>query len=176
MNTNDSKIRDLVIPIEHYPHLNESQTLQDAIQSFINFRAGQHERLHYDMLFVVNDHNQLVGRLFLMDIMHGLAPNLLESTKKSKFEGQKGSYQDLVYLYDRSTFTECGKNRDKPIKPFMHAIDFFIPADTHILKALVMMNNRKDFDAPVTDNGTIIGVLRLEEIFMAMCSTYCPLP
>lgn len=176
MNTKDSNIGGLVIPIERYPHLSEDQTLQDAIQSFISFRAGQHERLHYDMLFVVNDSNQLVGRLFLIDIMYGLAPHLLDSTKSSKFEGQAGNYQDLVYLYEKSTFTECGKNRDKPIKPLMHAIDFSIPADTHILKAMVMMNNRHDFEVPVTDNGTIIGVLRLEEIFMAMCNTYCPLP
>ncbi len=176
MNTNNTNIRDLVIPIELYPHLNENQTLQEAIQSFISFRAGQQERLHYNMLFVINDLNQLVGKLFLMDIMHGLAPHLLEDTKVDKFEGQKGDYLDLAYLYEKSTFTECGKNRDKPIKPLMQGIDFSLPADTHILKALVLMSNRNDFDIPVTDSGTIIGVLRLEEIFMAMCNTYCPLP
>ena len=176
MNTKDSNIRDLIIPIERYPHLNEDQTLQDAIQSFTTFRAGQKERQHYDMLFVVNDHNELVGRLFLMDIMRGLAPHLLESKKVGEFEGQQRNYQDLVYLYEKSTFTECGKNRDKPIKPLVHAIDFSIPADTHILKALVMMNNRHDFEVPVTANGTISGVLRLEEIFIAMCNTDCPLP
>ena len=176
MNTSDSTIRELVIPIESYPHLDENQTLQDAIQSFISFREGQHDRLHYNMLFVVNDQKQLVGRLFLIDIMYGLAPHLLDSSKSSKFEGRESNHQDLVYLYEKSTFTECGKNRDKPIKPLMHAIDFSLAADTHILKALVMMNNRKDFEVPVTDNGTISGVLRLEEIFMAMCNTYCPLP
>ncbi len=176
MNTKNSNIRDLVIPIELYPHLNENQTLQEAIESFIYFRAGQQERQHYDMLFVVNNQKRLVGKLFLMDIMHGLAPHLLEDTRVDKFEGQKENYLDLAYLYEKSTFTECGKNRDKPIKPLMHGIDFSLPADTHILKALVVMANRNDFNIPVTDNGTIIGVLRLEEIFMAMCNTYCPLP
>ena len=176
MNAKNSKIRDLVIPIALYPHLNENQTLEEAIESFISFRAGQQERLHYDMLFVVNDQNQLVGRLFLMDIMRGLAPHLLQDTKVEKFEGKGGNYQDLAYLYEKSTFSECGKNRDKPIKPLMHTIDFSLPADTHILKALVIMSNRNDFAIPVTDDGTLIGVLRLEEIFMAMCNTYCPLP
>lgn len=176
MDTKKSTIRDLVIPIDRYPHLNENQTLQEAIQSFISFRAGQQERPHYAMLFVVNDLNKLVGKLFLMDIMHGLAPRLLKGTKVDKFEGQEGDFLDLVYLYEMSTFTECGKNRDKPIKPLVHGIDFSLPADTHILKALVVMSKRNDFDIPVTDNGTIIGVLRLEEIFMAMCNTYCPIP
>lgn len=176
MDIKDSSIRDLVIPIDRYPHLSEDQTLQDAIQAFITFQTEQREVLRYDMLFVVNDLNQLVGRLFLIDIMHGLAPHLLDSSKSSKFEGQQGNHQDLVYLYEKSTFTECGKNRDKPIKPLIHAIDFSLSADTHILKALVMMNSRNDFEVPVTDNGAIIGLLRLEEIFMAMCNTYCPIP
>ncbi|TKB24403.1 CBS domain-containing protein [Desulfopila sp. IMCC35006] len=176
MDTKKSTIRNLVIPIEHYPHLSENQTLQEAIQSFMSFRAGQQERQHYSMLFVVNDLNQLVGKLFLMDIMHGLAPGLLKGTKVGKFEGKEGDFLDLAPLYETSTFSECGKNRDKPIKSLVHPIDFSFPADTHILKALVMMSNRNEFDVPVTDDGTIIGVLRLEEIFMAMCNTYCPIP
>lgn len=176
METKNSVIRELVIPIARYPHLNESQTLQEAIQSFTSFRAGQQERLHYNMLFVVNDQNQLVGRMFLMDIMHGLAPRLMEATKVDKFDGKEGEYPDLAFLHDMSTFAECGRNRDKPIKPLIHAIEFSLPADTHILKALVMMSNRNDYDVPVTENGTIVGVLRLEEIFMAMCNTYCKIP
>lgn len=176
MDKKNSIIRDLAIPIEHYPHLNENQTLQEAIEAFMSFRAGQRERLHYSMLFVVNDLNQLVGKLFLMDIMHGLAPGLLKDTKIEQFEGKKGDNLDFAPLYETTTFVECGKNRDKPIKPLVHSIDFSFPADTHILKALVMMSNRNDSDVPVTDDGTIIGVLRLEEIFMAMCNTYCPIP
>ncbi|MGW8194798.1 MAG: CBS domain-containing protein [Desulforhopalus sp.] len=176
METGTSAIRDLVIPIERYPHLNENQTLQEAIQSFMSFRAGQREHLHYDMLFVVNDKNQLVGRMSMMDIMRGLAPHLLDDAKVNKFDGKAGEYSDLIYLYETSTFSECGKNRNKPIKPLIHSIDFSLAADTHILKALVMMAARKDNDVPVREDGTIIGVLRLEEIFMAMCNTYCILP
>lgn len=176
MNTKNSTIQELIIPIDRYPHLNENQTLQEAIESFIYFRAGQQEHLHYSLLFAVNDQNKLVGKLFLMDIMHGLAPRLLKSTKVDQFDGKEGEYSDLVFLYEESTFAECGGNRDKPIKPFLHAIDFSLPSDTHILKALVMMSNRNDFDVPVTENGDIIGVLRLEEIFMAMCNTYCKIP
>lgn len=97
------------------------------------FRAGQQEHLHYSMLFVVNDLNQLVGKLFLMDIMHGLAPDLLRGSKVEKFEGKEGDYLDLAPLYEKSTFAECGKNRDKPIKPLVHPIDFSFPADFMLL-------------------------------------------
>lgn len=176
MDAKITTIRDLVTAIERYPHLNEKVTLQEAIQSFLAFREGEKESLHYSMLFVVNDLKQLVGKLYLMDIMHGLAPGLLKGTKVAKFEGKEGDYLDLAPLYETSTFAECGKNRDTPIKPLVHPIEFSLPADTHVLKALVMMSRRNDFDVPVTDDGTIIGVLRLEDIFVAMCNTYCPIP
>ena len=173
MNKKTSIIRDLVIPLDRYPNLNEHQTLQEAIQALMSFRAGQEERIQYGKLLVANDQNQLVGILTLVDIMHGLAPRLLEATKVAKFQGKGAEYPNLSILYEDKTFSECGKNQHKAVKELLHPITFSLPADTHILKALVMMSNRNDFNVPVTDNGTVIGILRLEEIFHVMCTTYC---
>ena len=173
MNKETSVIRDIIIPLDRYPHLNEKQTLQEAIQAFISFRAGGTDGLCYAGLLVVNDENQLVGRLSLIDIMHGLAPRLVDPSRVGKFEGKETEYPNLAFLYEEKTFAECGKNQQKSIKPLLQSIDFSLPADTHILKALAMMSHRSDFHVPVTDNGNIIGILRLEEIFNAMCNIYC---
>jgi signal-transduction protein with cAMP-binding, CBS, and nucleotidyltransferase domain len=102
-------------------------------------------------------------------------PRLQEATKVNKFEGKGETYPNLTILYEESTFAKCGKNQHNPVKPLVQPIDFSLAADTHVLKALVMMSHRNDFNVPVTDNGAIIGVLRLEEIFKAMCTTYCPI-
>ncbi len=173
MNKKTSVIRDLIIPLDRYPHLNENQTLQEAIKVFMSFRAGHEERIQYAKLLVVNGQNQLVGKLSLVDIIHGLAPRLLEATKVDKFEGKDAEYPNLAFLYEEKTLAECGKNQLMPVKSVMQPIKFSLPADTHILKALVMMSHRNNFNVPVTDNESIIGILRLEEIFHAMCTTYC---
>ena len=173
MNEKNSVIRDLTIPLDRYPHLNENQTIQEAIIAIMAFRAGKQDRLRYAGLLVVNDQNQLVGKLSLIDILHGLVPRLVDAAKVEKFEGKETEYPNLAFLYEETTFAECGKNRQKLIKPLLQAIDFSLPADTHILKALVMMSHRNDFNVPVTDNGSIIGILRIEEMFNAMCTTYC---
>ncbi len=173
MNKETSTIRDLIIPLEHYPHLNENQTLQEAIEVFMSFKTDHLEHLRYALLLVVNDENQLVGKLSMVNIIHGLAPRLLEATSVTKFEGKGAEFPNLAFLYEDRTFAECGDNRQNPVKPLIQPIIFSIPADTPILKALVMMNHRNDFNVPVTDNGSIIGILRLEEIFTAMCNTYC---
>ena len=173
MNQETSVVRDIIIPLDHYPHLNENQSLLEAIQAFMSFRAGQDERIQYGKLLVVNDKNQLVGKLSLVDIIHGIAPRLMDATNVGEFEGKDGEYPNLAFLYEDATFSDCKKNQEKSIKPLLKAIDFSIPADTHILKALVMMSNRNDYNVPVTDEGSIIGMLRLEEIFNTMCNTYC---
>jgi CBS domain-containing protein len=173
VNYKTSVIRDIVIPLDRYPHLSENQSLQEAIETFRTFRAEQQSHPCYAGLLVVNDQNQLVGKLSLIDIMHGLAPRLVDASKVDKFEGKDTEYPNLAFLYEDSTVAECGKNQQKPVKPLLQAIDFSLPADTHILKALVMMTHRNDFNVPVIDDGNIIGILRLEEIFNAMCTTYC---
>lgn len=173
MNKKTSVIRDLVIPLDRYPHLNENQTLQEAIQTFMAFRAGEQEELRYSFLLVFNDQNQLVGKLSLVNIMHGLAPQLLEATKVANFEGKEVDYPNLAFLYEDKVLGECGQNQKKSIKPLLQGIDFLLPADTNILKAVTMMSHRNDFNVPVTEAKEIIGMLRLEEIFNKMCTTYC---
>ncbi len=173
MEPNNRDIRDLIIPHDRYPLLNEDQTLQEAIQTFLSFRDKQQNSPLYTMLFVVNDQKQLVGKLSMLNVLHGLAPGLLEVTTTDKFEGRGEEYPNLAFLYEDSTFATCGENQNKPIKPLLQPIDFSLPADTHILKALIMMSHRNNFSVPVTDNGDIIGVLRLEEIFDAMCTIHC---
>jgi CBS-domain-containing membrane protein len=153
--------------------LNENQTLQDAIQTLLSFRDEQRNSPLYSMLFVVNDQEQLIGKLSMLDILHGLAPGLSEATMGDKFAGREEEFPNLSFLYEDSTFAKCGENQNKPVKPLLQPIDFSLPADTHILKALIMMSHRNNFHVPVTDNGDIIGVLCLEEVFDAMCTTYC---
>ncbi|WP_028583655.1 CBS domain-containing protein [Desulfogranum mediterraneum] len=169
-------VRELLIPLDQYPHLNENQTLDEAIYSFLEFRAGQKERLHYAILFVVNNSNQLVGRLTLMDILRAFAPPLFTPLQAGLFDGKKGEYPDLALLHEEAIFAECGKSRMQPIKSFARAIDFTIPAETHLLTAMAMLHSRGEMEVPVTENGTIAGILRLEEIFLTLCTSYCQIP
>lgn len=176
MEQQQIKVRDLLIPLEKYPHLNENQMMQEAIQTFMDLRQEKGGRIKYGMLFVVNNSNELVGKLSLMDILHGFAPRLFDGSRVKKFDGKEGDYSGLALLHEESVYAECGKSRKNPIKKYLRSIDFTLSADTPMLEALVMMSGRNEYDVPVTDNGTIIGVLRLEDIFVAMCSSVCIMP
>ncbi len=170
MSNNTSVVGDIVVPLDKYPQINENQTVQEAIDVYKNFFEGS-TRQRYAGLLVVNDKNQLVGKLSLVDIIHGMVPRLGDADAIDEFEGKDVEYPNLAFLYEETTYSECKKNQQKKIKPLMQPIDLSFPADTHILKALVMMSHRNEYNVPVIENGTILGVLGIEEIFNAMCST-----
>ena len=55
MKKEASLIRDIVLPLDYYPQVNQGKTLQDAIQTITEFRKQQHGYLRYAGLLVVND-------------------------------------------------------------------------------------------------------------------------
>lgn len=64
----------------------------------------------------------------------------------------------------------------RPVRSLMRPIDFTLPADTHILEAIVILHRHNTSCVPVLENGAVIGLLRFEELFHAMCNTWCTLP
>jgi len=167
-------VRDYTIPLERYPHLNEKKTLRDAAKVIHTFTAGEKNELRYCDALVVNDQNQLVGRVTMTDILHGLAPQLVEASKVTKFEGKTAEFPNLALLVEDSFFKECSLQWSKPISKFMSSVEHTVSADTHLLQALLVMLTTKDFNLPVVANEMIVGVIRLEEIFMAI-SSHCNL-
>ncbi|MCJ7601204.1 MAG: CBS domain-containing protein [Desulfobulbaceae bacterium] len=167
-------VRDYTIPLERYPHLNEKKTLRDAAKEIQSFTAGENKQLRYSEALVVNDQNQLVGRMTLTDILHGLAPQLVESTRVQKFEGKTADFANLALLVEDSFFKECSLRWSKPVSSFMSPVENTVSADTHLLQTLLIMLNTKDYNLPVVDNEMIVGVIRMEEIFKAI-SSHCNL-
>ncbi len=176
MDQGPAIIRELVIPLEKYPHIKETATLDEAIISCKELLPDGSEQVRQKVLLVVNDADQLVGKISIMDIMKGLAPHLLSETKVKQFDGKTADFTDLAFLLEESTFSECGKNRNRTVESLVHPIDVVLTPDTPVLKALVLLSAHKETIIPVKENGVILGVLRLEEIFLAMCNTYCTLP
>ena len=174
MTTDIPVVRDYTIPLELYPHLNEKKTLRDAAKVIQSFTAGENKQLRYSEALVVNDQNQLVGRMTLMDILHGLAPQLVESTRVQKFEGKTADFPNLALLVEDSFFKECSLRWSKPVSSYMSPVENTVSADTHLLQTLLIMLNTKDYNLPVVDNEMIVGVIRMEEIFKAI-SSHCNL-
>jgi predicted transcriptional regulator len=161
-------VRDVLIPIEQYPHLNENKSLHDAIKVVQSFTEGKSDRLKYAELLVVSDACHVVGKVTIVDILYGMAPRLAMAKRVEKFEGKGSSFPNLAILLEDTFLKECSMQLLHPIKNFMKDVGEHVKVDTSMLKALMIMLNSQEYNLPVVDGDQIIGVIRLEEIFSEM--------
>ena len=167
-------VRDVLIPLERYPHLNEKQSLYDSVQEIKEYIAGDKNKIRYAEAFVVNDKNQLVGKIEIVDVLHALAPSLFAADKVQKFEGKGLDFPNLTILLEDSFLKKCSEQSTVAIKDFMAKIEDSVQADTPMLKVLMLMLKAKKYSFPVVEDSEVIGVVRLEEIFLELCD-HCKL-
>lgn len=166
----------MVIPLERCPWLYDDQTLDKAIALFSRSPSEEYP-VALPLLLILNRKNTLVGRLSRADILRGLVPSLLGTGRGgSKFSWTNTDDPHLTCLYEDHALAECGGNRTRLVRSLMRPVDFTLPAETHILEAIVVLHRHNASCVPVIDAGAVIGILRFEEIFHAMCNTWCTLP
>jgi predicted transcriptional regulator len=154
--------------------LREHQTLDEAIALFTPAHLEE-DAVVVPMLLVLDAENNLTGRLSRGDILMGLVPNLLDMDRLDKFAGKETEYPNLTFMYEEGVLAECGGNRNRRIRSLMRPVKFTLSADTHILEAVVALHHHNASCVPVTDDGAVVGILRFDEIFNAMCNTWCRL-
>jgi CBS domain-containing protein len=162
-------VRDLAIPLEKYPHLRESNTLHEAVEMITSYTSAEDDRITYAELLVMNDRNQLSGHATLQDILQSLNPRLQDGSMVKQFAGKRSEFPDLTYLWEESFFVECKKRTRVLIRDFMSPIKHSLKGSDPVLKALIIMINAKETVLPVIDEDRVIGVIRLKEIFRAVC-------
>lgn len=158
-------VKDFIISIDKYPHINENQTLGDAVETILSFKWGRRDQyLQFPCLLVLNDDQQLVGRVLIGDILRALEPQLLQDDE-SDFEGKKLDLPNLTILWEESFFKNCKTKQEKPIKECMSPIEVQAKTSDPILKVLYVMLQKGITSIPVVEDNKAIGILRLEEIF-----------
>jgi len=160
----------LAIPIDAYPHLHEDQTLQEAIAVIRSFSCE--EQLQFSELLVLNDREQLSGRVTVRELLEGLEPRLLKRKRKWKFEGLEDDYPNLAILWEESFFKKCHGRAGKPIKEFLSPIKRTVKVTDPLLKTLYIMMRKQENNLPVLMKKRVVGVVRIKEVFAAICS-YC---
>jgi CBS domain-containing protein len=159
-------VKDFVIPLERYPHIREDQTLSEAIEQVLSFKWGVNEKLlRFSDLFVLNRDGLVAGKITLADILTALEPKLLQKDKKPIFEGPDTDSSNLAILWEDSFFKNCRERGAKPVKEIMSPLTTVLHGRDPLLKALYLMLRSGEQSLPVLDDGRIVGILRVEELF-----------
>jgi len=161
-------VRDHLIPIAKYPSLKETQTLSEAVQVILSYTCGN-DRLMFSEILVLNDQNQLVGHLNLQSILKALDKRLADIPEVKGHEGKGAQFPNLSILWEDSFFHTCPLKRDIPIRDVMQSTHRYVKSGDSLIKALSIILQSHEDALPVMENDSIIGVIRLEEIFKAIC-------
>jgi len=159
-------VKDFVIPLERYPHIREEQTLAEAIKQVLSYKWGAKEQLlRFAELFVFNHEDQVVGKITVGDILTALEPRLLKKEEDPVFEGPEVDASNLSILWEDAFFKQCREHQERPVKEIMSPITTVINSSDLVLKALYVMLRSGEQSLPVLDDGKVVGVLRIEELF-----------
>ncbi len=163
----DKTVSDFAIPIAVYPHLQENQVLQDAIDVIRSFTCVDY--LQFSEVLILNGQHELVGRITVREILRGFGPQWLAEDETPDFEGLEADFPNLAILWEDSFYKECRNQAGRPLKEFLSPIKATVKPSDPLLKALYIMMRAHDNNLPVIDENRIVGVIRIKEVFTAVC-------
>jgi CBS domain-containing protein len=150
----DKKVRDVMIPLEDYPHIPQWFTLRQAVaivrESAIKYAGVFKPRA----VLVFNKDHHLVGILTLRDLVKGLKPDFLKGAPR--------------FAADLDDWLGPGlkKEAERPVSEAMEPVRASVQANDSLVKALSLIVKENVGTMPVMENGQVVGMVRLTELFL----------
>ena len=163
-------VKDLIIPLDVFPHLGSDQSVHEAVGQLFSHVNGS-GKLLYDELLVINAQSQYVGRLTIRGILTCYFPSLFDGGQKGIFSGKQEKFTDLAILLEDSFQAECKRQGALLVRQFMVPPHKSIKADMHPLHAAEIMMAENETCLPVVEGEALIGVIRLIDLFRALAGS-----
>lgn len=169
MSTENQTVRDIMLPISGFPCMKESGTVREAIQQLRSFcPLGNSRPCGFSELLVVDNKGGLVGRVTQQGILRVLFSSLLDPMEIKSFEGKTTDYSDLATLLNGVLLKEGINHLNAPVGKVIEKRIRVVPATTSLLHAMSIMVISKETVLPVEENGKLVGVVKLAEVFGAL--------
>ena len=156
---NDKKVKDLMIPLEDYPHIPYWFTLRQAM-AIVREAAIKYEgQFEPRAVLVFDEKYQLLGILTLRDIIKGLEPRFMQETRLVKGD------PNLAVLMGDLFGPGLKEASQKPVSDVMSPIKVTIQGSDPVAKAVFLMVKENVGLMPVIQEGKVAGMLRLSDLF-----------
>jgi CBS domain-containing protein len=156
---NQKKVRDLMIPLEDYPHIPYWFTLRQAMaivrEAAIKFEGSFEPRA----VLVFDEKYQLMGILTLRDIIKGLEPRFLKETNLVKMD------PSLTVLMGDLLGPNMKEASQRPVSEVMSPIQATVDGNAPIVKALYVMIKENVGMMPVIQDNKVAGMIRMSDLF-----------
>ena len=161
------RIGEVMIPIDKYPHVNDSCTLCEAIKIMEQSALSMFGRKSLPRVLLVFDADEkLEGILRRRDILRGLEPHFLVSKpleyRKKLFDVKIDP--NLSELSFDKVIKGIKENANRTVKEVMQPIIMTVDYDDRIMKAIYEMVDNNLSLLPVLKNDEVVGVVRSVEL------------
>lgn len=155
----EKKVKELMIPLTDYPHIPYWFTIRQAISIAQRAASGLEGKSEPTTLLVFDEKYQLMGSLTMEDLIRGIEKKFGSPSKYLPKDWDTPVF--LEGLFSESIKVEAQKPVGEIMSPVKETVG---PADS-IIKAVYLMISQNLRLLPVIDQGTVKGVIRLNEIF-----------
>ncbi len=143
--------------------------MQEAIQQLRSFcPIGSSGPCGFSELMVVDDKGGLIGRVTQQGILRVLFSTLLDTADIKAFEGKTAEYSDLTTLLNGVMMKEGVNHLNASLTKVIEKGIRVLPATTDLIHAMSVMVICKETVLPVEENGKLVGVVKLSEVFGAL--------
>lgn len=154
------KVREIMIPLKKYPHIPQWFTLRQAVAIVRESAFEGAGAFEPRTVLVFDEKHQLVGILTLRDLLKGLEPGF--------YRERQLILSDPTYKIIEGELLGPGMKRqaEKPVSEVMSPVKVSVKADDSLVKAIFLMVNEKVGMMPVLEEGKVVGIVRLTDIFL----------
>jgi CBS domain-containing protein len=157
--SNTKQVKELMIPLEDYPHIPYWFTLRQAMaivrEANIKFEGTFEPRA----VLVFDEKYQLMGILTLRDIIRGLEPRFMQESGLIK------SDPNLALLMGDLFGPGMREASQKPVSEVMSPIKITVQGSDPIAKAIFLMIKEGVGMMPVIQDSKVAGMIRLSDLF-----------
>ena len=157
--SNTKRVKELMIPLEDYPHIPYWFTLRQAMaimrEAAIKFEGTFEPRA----VLVFDEKYQLMGILTLRDIIRGLEPRFMQESGLIKGD------PNLALLMGDLFGPGLKEASQKPVSEVMSPIKVTVQGDDPLAKAVFLMIKENVGAMPVIQDSKVAGMIRLSDLF-----------
>lgn len=163
--------KDLMVPLECYPHVHQDSTLVEALTTMSKAHIHMHGETSLPRILLVFDAEEiLIGMLRRRDILRGLSPRWFFSAESGHPEDVFDTQLDeniSEVLADKvvSRFKERGK---QTVEDYVQGISGIVDVNDSLITLLNIMVKKGYHMLPVLDQEHAVGVVRSVEVMWAV--------
>jgi CBS domain-containing protein len=172
------KIKDLVVPLSEYAVISEEATLHEAVLALEKAQSEfDRTRYRHRAILVEDKNHKIVGKLGQLDVLRALEPKYVEMKSESHKMAKLGFSKKFLLgmletykLFDAPMDDICKKAGRDMVSKYMHrpTEGEFIEEEASLDEAIHLLMAGQHQSLLVTRENSIVGILRLTDVFAAI--------